>query len=37
MMKKMGRPGMMKGLAAQMMKKNPFGALPGGMGKGFPF
>ena len=38
MMKKMGKLGGMKGLAAQMMmKKNPFGGFSGGMNNRFPF
>lgn len=37
MMKRMGKMGGMKALASQMMNKTPFGGLPGGMGKRFPF
>ena len=38
MMKRMGKLGGMKGLAAQMMmKKNPFGGFSGGMNNRFPF
>lgn len=39
MMKRMGKLGGMKGLAAQMMGKNPLGGMgfPGGKGRRFPF